>query len=71
MAASLDSKDLVPIDELAISNMWEVGALSERLHEKGLVKKPELLDKTAELRRTHPQATTLVDNPPSSTRRAT
>ncbi len=50
MAQPLDPNDLVTLDELAISNMWEVGALIELLHEKGLVTKQELLDKITELR---------------------
>ncbi len=36
MAEPLDPKDLVPLDELAISNMWETSALVEVL-ERGHV----------------------------------
>lgn len=31
MAEPLDPKDLVSLDELAITNMWEIGALVEVL----------------------------------------
>ncbi len=68
MAKQLDPKEIVTLDELAISNMWEVGALIELLHEKGLITKQELLDKITELRRKHPQASTLVDRPRSPAR---
>ncbi len=68
MANPLDPNDLVSLEELALSNMWEVGALIELLHEKGLITKQELLDKITELRRKHPQASTLVDRPRSPAR---
>ncbi len=68
MANPLDPNDLVSLEELALSNMWEVGALIELLHEKGLITKQELLDKITELRRKHPQASTLVDRPHSPAR---
>ncbi len=71
MAEPLDPNDLVTIEELAISNMWEVGALIELLHEKGLITKQELLDTIPELRRKHPQATTLAGSPRGSTRQST
>ena len=68
MAEKLDPTELVTVEELAISNMWETSALVELLHEKGLVTKQELLDKITELRRKHPQASTLVDRPRSPAR---
>ncbi len=68
MAEQLDPKDLVTLDELAISNMWEVGALIELLHEKGLVTKQELLDKITDLRWKHPWANMLADSARSSAR---
>ncbi len=60
MAEPPDPKDLVTIEDLALSNMGENAALIEWLHENGLVTKPEILDKITELRRKHPQATTLA-----------
>ncbi len=71
MAQPLDPTDLVTLDELAISNMWEVGALIELLHDKGLLTEQELLDTIPDLRRKHPQATTLVVRPRNPTRRPT
>jgi len=35
MAQTLDPNDLVTLEELAISNMWEVAALIEVLIKKG------------------------------------
>ena len=70
MAEPLDPTNLVTLEELAISTMWEVGALIELLHEKGLVTKQELLDKITDLRRKQPQATTLVASPHGSTRQS-
>ena len=39
MAQPLDPKNLVTLEELAISNMWEVAALIEVLEKKGLLLK--------------------------------
>ncbi len=39
MAKQLDPNDLVTLDELAISNMWETSALVEVLERKGLLPK--------------------------------
>ncbi len=36
MASQLDPNDLVTLEELTISNMWEVAALIEVLEKKGL-----------------------------------
>ncbi len=68
MANPLEPHELVTLEELAISNMWEVGALIELLHAKVFVTKQELLHKITDLRRKHPQASTLVDSPPRPTR---
>ena len=43
MATSLDSKEIVTVQELAISNMLEIAALRELLFEKGLISKDEFL----------------------------
>jgi hypothetical protein len=56
MAENLDPKDLVTIDELTISGMWEMAGLVEVLQQKGLLKKQEILDAIMELRRKNPQA---------------
>ena len=39
MAEPLDPKDLVTLEELAISNMWETSALVELLERKGILPK--------------------------------
>ncbi len=39
MAQPLDPKNLVTLEELAISNMWEVAALIEVLEKKGMLPK--------------------------------
>ena len=36
MAEPLDPNDLVPLEELALSTMWETSALVEVLERKGL-----------------------------------
>ncbi len=37
MAKQLDPKDLVSLEELAISNMWETSALVELLKRSGVL----------------------------------
>ena len=49
-------KNLVKVEELAISNMYEIGALIELLEKKGIITKQESLDTIQELRWTTPQA---------------
>jgi len=39
MAKTLDPNDLVTLEELTISNMWEVAALIEVLEKKGILPK--------------------------------
>ncbi len=56
MAASLDPNDLVTLDELAISNMWETSALAELLERKGVLTKQEVLAMIQELRQREPTA---------------
>ncbi len=54
MAASLDPNDLVTLDELAISNMWENAALVELLVRKGILTKQDVLAMIQELRQRDP-----------------
>ncbi len=56
MAEKLDPKELVTIEELAISNMWETSALVELLERKGILTKQEVLDMIQELRQREPTA---------------
>ena len=43
MASPFNPKDLVTLEELTISNMWEVAALIEVLEKKGVVAEGEVL----------------------------
>ena len=54
MAEPLDPKDLVTMEELAISSMWEIAALVEVLERKGILTKQEVLDMIQELRQREP-----------------
>ncbi len=59
MAEQLDPNDLVTIEDLAISSIWEVAALVEVLERKGVLTRQEIYDAITELRQRHPDATTL------------
>ncbi len=50
MAEPLDPKEIVTLEELAISGMWEMAALVEVLEKKGLLTKQDILDAIRELR---------------------
>jgi hypothetical protein len=56
MAEKLDSKDLVTMDELTLSNAWELEALVEVLVAKGMLTKQDVLTALTELRRRNPRA---------------
>src|SRR5690348_16442719 len=56
MAEKLDNKHIVTIDELTVSNAWELEALVEVLRAKGIITKREVLDMLMELRRRNPAA---------------
>ncbi len=56
MAEKLDPKEIVTLEELTISSMWEMAALVEVLEKKGVLKKQDILDAIRELRRKNPQA---------------
>ncbi len=47
MAETLDPQDLVTLEELAISTMWETSALVVVLERKGILKRQELYDVVA------------------------
>ncbi|MCZ6581131.1 MAG: hypothetical protein O6840_05840 [Nitrospirae bacterium] len=65
MAEHLDPNDLVTLQELALSNMWETAALIEVLEKKDLLTKQDILDAIRELRQKNPLAKTpLGDYPP-------
>ncbi len=56
MAEKLDPNDLVTLDELAITNMWENAALVELLERKGILTRQEVLAMIQDLRRREPTA---------------
>ncbi len=56
MANPLDPNDLVTLEELAISNMWETSALVELLERKGVLTRIEVLAMIQELRQREPPA---------------
>ncbi len=58
MAEKLDPNEIVTLEELAISSMWEMAALVEVLEKKGVLKKQDILDAIRELRRKNPKART-------------
>ncbi len=57
MRISHDPNELVTLDELALSNMWETSALVELLERKGILTKQEVLAMIQELRQHEPNAT--------------
>ncbi len=61
MTTPLDPKDLVTLEELTISNMWEVAALIEVLEKKGVMKKQDIWDAIRELRQKNPKARTPLE----------
>ncbi len=71
MAESLDPKELVTVEDLAVSSMWEIAALVEVLERKGILTRQELYDTIHELRQRHPEATTLEGPPSKAIRRPT
>ncbi len=58
MAEKLDPNEIVTLEELAISSMWEMAALVEVLEQKGLLTKQDILDAIRELRKKNPMART-------------
>ena len=59
MAEKLDPTDLVTLEDLALSTMWETSALGEVVERKGVLTRQEVLDMMQELRRQHLRTTTL------------
>ncbi len=54
MAEKLDPNDLVTLEALALSTMWETSALVELLERKGILTKQEVLDMIQEVRQREP-----------------
>ena len=61
MASPLAPKEIVTLEALTISNMWEVAALIEVLKKKGVMKKQDILDAIRELRQKNPKARTPLE----------
>ncbi len=62
MATPFDPNDLVTLEELTLSNMWEVAGLIEVLEKKGLLTKKEILVAIRELREKNPTASATFPN---------
>ena len=65
MAEKLDPTELVTLEELAISTMWETSALVEVLKRKRILARQEIYDAINDLRRHH-EATILTNRSVSS-----
>jgi hypothetical protein len=50
MAEPLDPKEIVSMEELTISNMYEIEALIEVLVNKGIVSKEEILEEIKKMK---------------------
>ena len=50
MAKPLDPKEVVSIEEIAISNMYEIEALIEVLVRRGIISKEEVLEQIKKMR---------------------
>lgn len=51
MAKPLDPKEIVTVQELAVSNLLEIEALRQLLLEKGIITEEEFIDKYKKLDR--------------------
>lgn len=58
MSTDRPKRESLSLEELAISNMWEIAAIVELLEKKGLCTKQDLYDIIGELRRKSPRART-------------
>ena len=56
MSADRPKRESMSLEELAISNMWEIAAIVELLERKGLCTKNDLFDIIADLRKQNPRA---------------
>ncbi len=52
MAKKLNKKETIPLEELVISQMWELQALYNLLEKKGVITKNELLEETQRIKET-------------------
>ncbi len=56
MAEKLDPREIVTLEDLAISTMWETSALVELQERKGILTKQDVLDMIQEVRQREPMA---------------
>ncbi len=56
MSNDRPKRESMSLEELAISNMWEIAAIVELLERKGLCTKQDLYDIVTELRKKNPRA---------------
>ena len=56
MAKPLDPKELVTLQELAVSNAYETAALAVVLERKGLLTQQEVLEEIGRMKKTRKQA---------------
>lgn len=56
MSNDRPQRESMSLEELALSNMWEIAALVELLEKKGLCTKQDLYDIISELRKKNPRA---------------
>ena len=56
MAEKLNKKETVSLEELVLSQMWEIQALYNLLEKKGLMTKNELLEEIKRIKKTKPQS---------------
>jgi hypothetical protein len=55
MAEKLDKKQTISMEELVVSQMWEMQALYNLLEKKGMMTKNELLEEIQRIRKTEPK----------------
>lgn len=56
MSSDRSKRQSMSIEEVTISNLWEIAAIVELLEKKGLCTKQELLDIVTDLRKQNPRA---------------
>jgi hypothetical protein len=56
MAEKLDPKEMVSVEEIAVSNMWEIAAMDELLEQKGVLTRKEVLEMIRTLQERTPKA---------------
>jgi hypothetical protein len=56
MAEKLDPKEMVSVEEIAVSNMWEIAAMVELLEQKGVLTRKEVLEMIRTLQERTPKA---------------